>query len=566
MDLRQSNKWKEFLLQEAVETIGLPPKIAHYLRQQFADILERPLNRDDNKHLTYIGLLVKHQRSDLLLPRVNVDEIERHLVRAVRTTLKKRGGDESMAAEKELYDKAVAPLLDFRKERESQSPSIVEIKAFKKRMMRNLGPKGLEIEPQFVSGFSSYVDNRMLEGVSHGGRQGTFTKNIKPIMELLAEDPVAYKDLPKKEEGFVEEHNLLLVAGEKAQDMLDNPPKDPDKVIHEFDNGYYWYDIGSHQCDIEAKEMGHCGAADDGTLYSLRVGDKRSVKRMILLAFDGSTVYQIKAKANAAPKEHLWRYVDWFLENMGAERFAETGKYSDDGIGFAEMIGYLRNKHEGQINFGSNWNTTAIELLNQYEGTIEQDDSTTLKIYYPPGATEAVGPAEVQLYHHAWWTVKDIIVDEDTFRIGTLIKQDAQLIANDTFYPNPHIPGPGKVYARGKQDRDSAMLEIVLMWSETFEPDDAGAESLEQEEVRLGRFLEAVAEMSRWLTGYEAAPEEDYFDYNGFLEGVQEKLEEYGVYRDFPAEQDAATAAADAQLELPLQERRTVQRWAQIIK
>ena len=90
---------------------------------------------------------------------------------------------------------------------------------------------------------------------------------------------------------------------------------------------------------------------------------------MILLAFDGSTVYQIKAKANAAPKEHLWRYVDWFLENMGAERFAETGKYSDDGIGFAEMIGYLRNKHEGQINFGSNWNTTAIELLNQYEGT-----------------------------------------------------------------------------------------------------------------------------------------------------------------------------------------------------
>ena len=110
------------------------------------------------------------------------------------------------------------------------------------------------------------------------------------------------------------------------------------------------------------------------------------------------------------------------------------------------------------------------------------------------------------------------------------------------------------------------MLEIVLMWSETFEPDDAGAESLEQEEVRLGRFLEAVAEMSRWLTGYEAAPEEDYFDYNGFLEGVQEKLEEYGVYRDFPAEQDAATAAADAQLELPLQERRTVQRWAQIIK
>jgi len=62
MYLCQSNKWKEFLLQEGVEDIGLPPDVAHYLRQQFADILERPLNRDDNKHLRWIGNLIKDLR------------------------------------------------------------------------------------------------------------------------------------------------------------------------------------------------------------------------------------------------------------------------------------------------------------------------------------------------------------------------------------------------------------------------------------------------------------------------------------------------------------------------
>ena len=34
MYLRQSNKWNEWLLQEGVEDIGLPPAVAHFLRQE----------------------------------------------------------------------------------------------------------------------------------------------------------------------------------------------------------------------------------------------------------------------------------------------------------------------------------------------------------------------------------------------------------------------------------------------------------------------------------------------------------------------------------------------------
>jgi hypothetical protein len=560
---RQSSKWKEFLLQEGVEDIGLPPTIAHYLRQQ-----NEAFGPVENKHLTWIGQLVKSARSDLLLPRENRREIGRQLVQAVRTTLKKRGGDESMAAEKELYDEALSPLVEFTQSAEGESPSVADIKKFKKRFMKNL--RKLEINPQFIRGFDSYVDNRMKKGVEEA-----FMKYVKPIMLLLAEDPVSYEVL----RGEID----LRGVGVVAKDILDNPPHDPDKVIHEFDNGYYWYDIGSAHCDTEAKQMGHCGSADEGTLYSLRVGEKRSVKRMILLAFDGSTVYQVKANANAAPKEHLWRYVDWFLENMDVEHFAETGKHSKDEIGFAEMISYLKNKHKGQINFGTSWNIIATKLINHYEGTIEQDSDTTLKIYYPPGPTEDAGPAEVHLYHHAWWPVKDVVVDEETFRIRMLIKQEAQLIANDTLYPNPHVTGPAKVYARGKRDRDAAMLEIVLVWTGFFEPHNDTAESTKEAEVLLGRRLEEFSQISRWLTDYEAAPEEDDFDYNGFLEGVQEKLEEHGAYRDIAAEQDAETERARAadrgQMDLPLRqsagemdldyglsESRIIQRWQQIIK
>jgi hypothetical protein len=32
MYLRQSNKWKDYVLQEGIEDIGLPPEVAKYLR------------------------------------------------------------------------------------------------------------------------------------------------------------------------------------------------------------------------------------------------------------------------------------------------------------------------------------------------------------------------------------------------------------------------------------------------------------------------------------------------------------------------------------------------------
>ena len=544
MYLRQTNKWNEWLLQEAVEDIGLPPAVAHFLRQQ-----DEAFGPVENKHLTWIGQLVKEQRQDLLLSREQLMEIRLHLKQAVRVTLQKRGIEDKEAFG-ELWAEALAPLMEFRDEREKQSPNIADIKKFKKRFIKNL--KRLQIERTFIKGFDSYVDNRMVMGVSM-----FFMKSVKPIMLLLAEDPQSYNDL-REESG-------LQMAGKAAEEILANPPKAEDQIIHEFDNGYFWYDIRSHVCNFEAKKMGHCGRAENGQLYSLRVGEKRSVKPMITLEFDGSTIYQIKGKANMAPKSDLWPYIDWFIENLGVDKIAEHGSHSSDYEGFAAMVEYLEEKHP-DLDQASSWSTEATELLEQWESSIEQDSETTLEINWP-GGPDGVQEVDVVLRHQAFWPVKDIIVDEDTHRLRWEIKQDAQSIANDTLYPNPIIHS-AEVFARGVQDSQAAMIRIEMAWSQSFEPDDIDDEETVKPELEhLESFLDEVSSISAWLFSPNAAPEEAEFDYNEFHEKVQKRLEAYGVYRDLAGEIDAEDERDDAgQMDLPLQESRIIQRWSKIIK
>ena len=72
MYLRQSNKWNEFLLAEAIENIGLPPRVVTWIRrraaftadgdanaQKLADQQGVELQKIDEKHLTWLGQLLK---------------------------------------------------------------------------------------------------------------------------------------------------------------------------------------------------------------------------------------------------------------------------------------------------------------------------------------------------------------------------------------------------------------------------------------------------------------------------------------------------------------------------
>ena len=549
MYLRQTNKWKEFALQEGIEDIGLPPEVANYLRRQ-----NQTFGPVSNKHLTWIGSLIKAVKSgrffDAAVYQVIVEEIV-PLDAFPRTPEGEEAWSKSLEFFKDWYinhsgDRGFATIMD--------------VKALKKNARKML--KRINAPDDSIKQLDSFLDYRMLRGTQ------ALQSQYSPIMQLLAEDPVYYDEL--REEIVAarqDDSRALRIASDIARDVMSSPPKAEDQVIHEFDNGYFWYDIRSHACDFEGKKMGHCGRGEQGQLYSLRSGEgRRNIKPMITIEFADGVIYQIKAKANAAPPQDMYPYIDWFIENMGVEMIEEKGSHSSDGLGFAEMLGYLKEKHP-DVKFGVAWITEATELIDQYAPGFETDSQTDQEVEYPSMGSLAVS---FMVKHQAFWPVKDVIVDEDTTRLRWEIKQDAQSIVEDTLYPNPRVVS-ADVFPRGVQDSKSAMLRIELEWMDYFEPDDPDYEKdVEEALARLTNYLDEMQEVSEYLVSPNAAPEGAEFDYNGFWEGVQERLEALGVYRDVAGEEDRQTKRDQeeeaGQLRLPLEESRIIQRWSKIIK
>ncbi len=566
MYLRQSNKWKEFLLQEGVEDIGLPPDVAHYLRQQ-----NKRYGPVENSHLTWIGNLIKDLRHpNYFSTRTHQTIVEDIVGRAFWPDTPE--GEEAWHKAKTYFD-------DFYERVNGESstfasrPNIMDMKGLKKGARRML--KKLNAPDRVTKQLDSFLDYRMLQLVK------SQQANYAPIMELLGEDPAYYDELRTGELFY----NNLSQASALARKIIANPPKNEDQVLQTFDDGYFWYDLRKSACEIEGKQMKHCGSADRGTLYSLRTGAKRTdINRYITLSMDeDKTVHQIKAKGNSAPPEELWPYIDAFIENAEVKRITEIGMHSDDGIGFAEMLGHLKQKYgkegTGQVKFDDSWVDEATELLEQYAPDFGRDDQTSVDVSWP-----SVGDEEVTftLKHQAFFPVKDVIVDEDTHRLRWEVRQDAQSIADDTLYPNPRIRTV-EVYARGKEDSRSAMLGISMAWGGLFFANDENEDDVKSELVELDSFLSEMSEISDYLISNTEAPEEAEFDYNEFYERIEKRLEAYGVYRDIAGEEDRETErqrdADRGQIDLPLRqsagemdydyglsESRIIQRWSKLIK
>jgi len=549
------------MLQEGVEDIGLPPEVARYLRGK-AKWVEGDLKaqgkgdvRLENKHLTWIGHLVKAMKSrNLYDPGVHKTIIE---------DIIGRGAWPDTPEGEEAWANAVGFFNDWYIDHSGTGglPNLADLKSLRKSARKML--KKRAAPDAMIKQLDSYLEYRTTQGVR--ALQGYFV----PIMQLLAEDPAFYDELREEIVAARQEPDRALrIASQIAKDTLANPAKAEDQVLHTFDNGYFWYDIQSHACDFEGKKMGHCGRGDRGQLYSLRSGEKRrEIKPMVTLEMDEDrNVYQIKGKANEAPKKDLWPYIDWFIENADVERITEEGMHSSDGLGFAEMIEYLKQKHPN-VKFEDSWVTEATELLEQFAPTMESDSQTSQEVNWPSLGDEDVN---FKVLHQAFWPVKDIIVDEETTRLRWEIRQDAQSIADDTLYPNPRITTVD-VFAKGVQDSEAAMIRVELVWEDNFEPTDTeDEEDVKHELGRLVEFLDEMQGVSGYLTSPTAAPEDAEFDYNGFHEGIQKRLEEYGVYRDIAGEIDAEEERGRqmdrGQMDLGLWESRIIQRWTKIIK
>ena len=570
MYMRQHNKWNEFLLAEGIENIGLPSRVVRFIRRQAAYTVYSDahaeklaaqqgveLQKIGEKHLTWLGQLLK--KFDMKLYDVSD---ARNLAHFIKKAVRETSGVDASSSEEErealgerIID-AIGPIIDWAMDVHSDYPedlqTLADMKALRKRMTRAL--KRANLPEGEIKTAQTIFDHSLLSRLTDND---DLSVRLRRIMIVLALDPYYYEEELKNADTLRKAYGL-------AQIFLDSPKKDEDKVIHTFDNGYFWYDVQSHACDFEGKEMGHCGRGEQGSLVSLRAGGGRKMKPFITLEFDGTTLYQIKGKGNTAPKKDLWPYVDWFIENMGVERITETGQHASDHEGFDEMLEYFDEKHP-DIKLKNSWAKDATELLRQYETSISEDSQTSVEIDWP-GGPDDVQEAGVVLRHQAFWPVKDIIVDEDTHRLRWEIRMDAQSIADNTLYPNPRIR-IADVFARGVQDSQAAMIRVEMVWEESFEPrDDADERSIKEEVERLESYLMEIDEIASALVASGQAPDAD-IDYNGFWEGVQKKLEAYGVYRDVAGEIDAEDERGRRnQMELPLQESRIIQRWKQIIK
>jgi hypothetical protein len=167
-----------------------------------------------------------------------------------------------------------------------------------------------------------------------------FTSRIENTVITLNQNPNNYqmiKDIPPSD---------YSVAEEECR-KFQHEQEDSDQIIYTFQDGAFWYNLNTDQCDIEAARMGHCGGDNRGTLFSLRKRDKgkKFSKSYVTVAYNPEikTIFQIKGRANSCPPPVLWKYIEKFIEITGAENLQEIGEYSRDAESFMQLANHLKN-------------------------------------------------------------------------------------------------------------------------------------------------------------------------------------------------------------------------------
>tara|TARA_B100000575_G_scaffold246460_1_gene211493 strand:- start:1617 stop:4574 length:2958 start_codon:yes stop_codon:yes gene_type:complete len=204
--------------------------------------------------------------------------------------------------------------------------------------------------------------------------------NYDQLFAWLNDEPTNYEMI--KDEENIDEANEIALADIKGGE-------NPDQIIHQFDDGYYWYNLQTHNCAVEAERMGHCGTDARGTLVSLRkaktpedeeamsVADRRRLgtsDSFVTMTWSQNEdlLYQIKGENNNAPDSDLWDYISWFIQNAPIYSVRETGEHSSDTYGFQEMNEFLQEENpdvefEGVLSI-DDIDEAVQEVVNNYEG------------------------------------------------------------------------------------------------------------------------------------------------------------------------------------------------------
>ena len=193
-----------------------------------------------------------------------------------------------------------------------------------------------------------------VEGLAYG-------RNIKGLKGLP--DPLYDTEFSR----FVNYQNDL--DAEEGKTMMRFDPDD-DGIE------YYWVDLDTHNCPIEASRMGHCGAAQQGgSIYSLRYKEpgQRLSKSVVTIEYseDENTVYQIKGRANTIPARQYWPYIVTFLEEAGGPTITESGEHSDEpGSEWNEFLEDVARDSGSDLNSNRELNDLVESI---YDGAYDND-------------------------------------------------------------------------------------------------------------------------------------------------------------------------------------------------
>lgn len=166
------------------------------------------------------------------------------------------------------------------------------------------------------------------------------------LIILLNQDPTNLE--------YVKKAGGLLEAGEIATKVI-RELEDPAQIMKKYSDGYFWYDLGSDVCKVEAERMGHCGRDERASLFSLRRVEKgkKFSSSYVTVAYNphDEIVYQIKGRNNNAPEEEYWQYIVDFVDEVGAEQIMEDGEHSSDD--FEPMRRHLEQNTTAEVVDGA---------------------------------------------------------------------------------------------------------------------------------------------------------------------------------------------------------------------
>jgi hypothetical protein len=156
-------------------------------------------------------------------------------------------------------------------------------------------------------------------------------------------------------ENLSREWHESLGKGGRVSNILD----EKDKIIHKFNNGFYWVLREDSRCEKSRQSMGHCATASRNDMYLFRL--IKNDEEFITADYDPNEKYiiQLKGKANTKPKEIYYPYIIWLIADSG---YIDELRTNEGYI--PETNFHLYDLNDEQLNYVISKNSNLINILD----------------------------------------------------------------------------------------------------------------------------------------------------------------------------------------------------------